>query len=264
GLRDVLDSPSVTFSEWRAAGISETVRDLYDQVWVYGDPGVYDAASAYGWSWPVRSKMIYTGYLAHGRSRSAESHRPRAADPAPPVDPYVLCLVGGGQDGGQLAEAFLAADQPVRPRGVLRTGPYLPPDRREQLDRMVSRRPEMSIHRFVSRAEEFIGSAAATVTMGGYNSVCESLAAGGPTLVVPRVVPRVEQVMRADALSRAGWLDVLLPAELSSRRIGGWLAAAVIGGRRPRRPIDLDGLARVPRLVDGLLERSSEVVHAVG
>ena len=43
--------------------------------------------------------------------------------------------------------------------------------------------------------------AGSLVSMGGYNSVIEILSAGVPALIVPREVPRVEQLLRATRLA---------------------------------------------------------------
>ncbi len=273
GLRDVLDSPGVTVQEWQADRTVETVRDLYDEVWVYGDPAVFDAVAAYAMPWPMRSKVVYTGYLADRRPGFAPrtSDSPAAdteAQDAPPAEPYVLCLVGGGQDGSAVADVFVDATFPEGHRGVLITGPYMTPQQRRRLARAARDRSDLIVLGFTSRAHEFIAGATATVTMGGYNSVCELLAARCPALVVPRVVPRMEQALRADALSRLGWVDSIWPHELAPGRIGDWLERAVAsaentsnGRHRDRRPIDLDGLAHIPLLAEALLNDHLLEVH---
>ena len=262
GVRDVLDSPEVTVREWDAAGTTEAVRDYYDEVWVYGDPAVFDAAAAYAWPWPVRRKVTYTGYLADHRPDYTGAAAGATGQENLPAEPYVLCLVGGGQDGAALAEAFARSEFPVGHRGVLITGPYMTASHRHALDQIARERPELTVHGFTARTHAFIASAAATVTMGGYNSICELLAARCPALVVPRTVPRMEQAVRADALSQLGWVDSLHPGELAPSRIGAWLARAVSGPRRVLRRIDLDGLVHLPELADALLNhRPLEVDH---
>ena len=265
GVRDVLDSPEVTVREWADAHTTEAVRDYYDGVWVYGDPGVFDAATAYQWPWPVRHKVRYTGYLADRRPHSPSStDREVEHEEALPAEPYVLCLVGGGQDGAALAEAFANSPFPPGHHGVLITGPYMSAAQREVLDRIAAQRPELTVHGFTPRTHEFIAGATATVTMGGYNSVCELLAARCPALVVPRTVPRMEQAVRADALAQLGWVDSLPPEELSPARIAAWLTRAVSGPQRVLGQIDLDGLAHLPELADALLNhRRLEVEHHV-
>ena len=127
GLRDVLDEPGAVECDWSAAGDAEAIRDYYDDIWVYGDPNIYDAAREYQFPADIAAKVTYTGYL---------DQRPRlkfadvGSDPLPglklPPGRLALCLVGGGQDGEALAEAFVRAKLPEGFNGVLITGPFMP------------------------------------------------------------------------------------------------------------------------------------------
>ncbi|MDQ1664418.1 MAG: hypothetical protein QOH75_449, partial [Actinomycetota bacterium] len=93
----------------------------------------------------------------------------------------------------------------------------------------------------------------AAVTMGGYNTVCEMLAYRIPTLVVPRVRPRLEQLVRADRLAELGLLDVLHPDVVTPDRLTSWLHGVEGRSRGTGRPdIDIDGIATVPRLLRSL------------
>jgi predicted glycosyltransferase len=100
--------------------------------------------------------------------------------------------------------------------------------------------------------------------MGGYNAVCESMARGLPTLVVPRVVPRREQHVRAQALARLGAVDVLDPQQATAHAIGDWLRGAVHRVHERPAAIDLRGLDRVQqnarRLLAGAVRRSHRAV----
>jgi predicted glycosyltransferase len=91
------------------------------------------------------------------------------------------------------------------------------------------------------------------VSMGGYNSVYEVLSFEKPALIVPRVKPRREQLIRAERLQALGLVDVLHPEALSAPALSNWLAR----GRPPVRParerIDFNGLRRVPHLLEELL-----------
>src|SRR5262249_48683228 len=52
------------------------------------------------------------------------------------------------------------------------------------------------------------------VSMGGYNTLIEALRSGTPTVCVPRVSPRTEQLLRAQAFARLGLLRLLPPERL--------------------------------------------------
>lgn len=264
GLRDVLDSAPATRLDWQRAGTTAAIRDLYDAVWIYGDPTVYDAVREYALPRVVADKVTYTGYLAkpgagHLRTRFGVSSVRPTRD-----QKFVLCTVGGGQDGVDLAQAFLRSTLPSGYHGVVLSGPFMCAEDRRKLSALADNRPDATVHEFVLGAHEFIRGASAAVSMAGYNTVCELLAAGCPTLLVPRVTPRTEQSVRAECLERAGLVDVLSSAELTPARIGTWFETAVHARPVTDPPIDLGGLDRIAALADelGMLSPRAEVAWA--
>ena len=87
----------------------------------------------------------------------------------------------------------------------------------------------------------------------GYNTVCEVLSFAKPALIVPRVRPRCEQLIRAERLRALGLVDVLHPQDLSPGALSAWLARGRTEVRRAREHIDFNGLSRIPRLLAELL-----------
>ena len=111
GLRDVLDDPITVQREWARAQNQDAVRRYYDAVWVYGDPTVYDPVREYAFAPDVAAKVRYTGYLDQRARLKFVRHDGRGPAAALGLSPgwLALCLVGGGQDGAALAEAFVEA-----------------------------------------------------------------------------------------------------------------------------------------------------------
>lgn len=254
GLREVLDHPEQAIREWQSMGSTEAVAEFYDAVWVYGDAAVYDLASEYQLPAAVRDKMTFTGYLSHGRLRATEQSAGTPTEGG--ADPYVLCLVGGGQDGVDLARSFLRSPMPAGHRGVLLTGPFMSERHRRQLDRMQQSVDQLTVRDFVAGADDLIDGAAAVVSMAGYNTVCELMAAGHPTLLVPRVSPRAEQLVRAERLAEFGAVDLITPDRSTPAVLGDWMREAVAAPLRAAAPlIDLDGLSRIPQLAADLVGR---------
>lgn len=255
GLRDVLDDAVTSRREWTVAQSSEAVSRWYDQVWVYGDRNIHDLAGELGLS---ETNTVHTGYLAAGRV---------APRPTPEVpEPYVLAMMGGGSDGEDLARTFARTRLPADHHGVLVTGPQMDPVHVAEIRHLAAHRDDITIHTWVDDPGTLLAGAAAVVAMGGYNTVCEALALGSNLLVVPRVTPRQEQLVRARLLTDAGQLDHMLPADVNPDSLGAWLFGAVqppltapAHRMAAGRAVDLDGLARLPQLLTNLSKEPAHV-----
>ena len=92
---------------------------------------------------------------------------------------------------------MLEADNGRLPfKSVMITGPFMPRRERDEItDR--ARRIGVRAWHFYRRMEEILAAADLVVSMGGYNTVCEILTQGTPSLIIPREIPRKEQLIRA-------------------------------------------------------------------
>jgi predicted glycosyltransferase len=79
----------------------------------------------------------------------------------------------------------------------------------------------------VPHLSALFGSLDALVCMGGYNTLVEATALGVPTVCVPRVTPRTEQLIRAEAFARLGLLRVCRPEVLNPQTLGDHIAVAL-------------------------------------
>ena len=96
----------------------------------------------------------------------------------------------------------------------------MPAKKRRKLIRKSASIPHIEIIEFDNRMEELIAGAKAVVAMGGYNTYCEILSFDKPALIVPRVQPREEQLIRARRAAELGLVEMLLPE--AGRRPGAY------------------------------------------
>jgi predicted glycosyltransferase len=218
GLRDVVDDAPRVRASWRREGVYELLEDVYDLVLVYGDPRVYDVVSEYHLSPRVARKTRYVGYLARDSDRTREQVR-RALGLR--TGKLVVATVGGGGDGVELLEAVLRGLQ--RSNGgfdtLIVSGPLMPARFRERLAELADSCPLVRLVSFVEDLQSTIAAADVVVSMGGYNAICEILSAERPAVIVPRVAPRREQLIRAEALSERGLVRTIHPDDLTPARI---------------------------------------------
>ncbi|HLW72297.1 MAG TPA: glycosyltransferase [Candidatus Binataceae bacterium] len=253
GLRDTLDDAESVKQEWGKLDNARVIADYYDAIWVYGDPAVYDLRREYGFSPALCAMTHFTGYLdPRVRRESAPSDAAALAQLGLPNEPFVLCQVGGGQDGAHLVETFLSTPRPAGMHGVVLTGPFIPRDilarARAQAD------PRMHVLEFVAEPAVLLRRAQKVIAMGGYNTACELLTCGKPALMVPRVKPRQEQLVRAQRWSELGLVEMLSPDAATPARLGEWIASGPAANLSARARVDLGGLKRLPRLMMQLLD----------
>ena len=256
GLRDVMDEPRLLEPEWQRKKALPALRELYDEIWVYGLPQICDPLEGVSLPVGVRQKMVYTGYL----------HREVATHGAPPRlpevtnRPYLLVTTGGGGDGEALIEWVLRAYEhdPLLPYpALLVLGPFMQPERQAEFMDRAARLKRVDVITFHSHLEALVARAAGVVAMGGYNTFCEVLSMDKRALIVPRTEPRLEQYIR---ISRAAKLGLIAMLADDGRYDPAVMAAALRRLPSQNRPSEivvpglLEGLDNVNRLVAPWLE----------
>lgn len=209
GLRDVMDDPDMLRDEWERKNVYPALKNLYDEIWVYGPEGICDPLEGIELPAGVQEKLRYTGYLRRELSAGAENQ----PGPAPfGEEPYILVTPGGGGDGVEMVDwvmrAYEAHNRPLFPALII-LGPFMAAASVAHFVERAEHLRDVEIIRFTPQIEPYLANATAIVGMGGYNTFCEILSFDKPTLMVPRIIPRREQAIRADRAERSGLLKVL-------------------------------------------------------
>jgi predicted glycosyltransferase len=249
GLRDVMDEPSALAPEWERKKVLPALDKLYDELWVYGLPQICDPLEGVKVPLSVRRKMVYTGYL----ERSAPVN---AGIPEIPEDPFILVTPGGGGDGEDMVDWVLRAyeiDPNLPHRALIVLGPFMNRDLQNEFLTRASALPRVEALTFESQLESLMSKAAGVVAMGGYNTFCEILSFDKKALIVPRVVPRLEQFIRASRAHELGLVSMLPDDGVRDAHA---MATALRQLPQQQAPSDviipglLDGLENVNRLAE--------------
>jgi predicted glycosyltransferase len=126
-------------------------------------------------------------------------------------------------------------------------------ENRQRIAAIAAGRADLTVVEFVREPVVLAARAAAIVGMGGYNTTSEMLSLGRPALIVPRVRPRQEQLLRAARLAERGLVDMIHPDALTPTGLAAWLADATTRPPTPRDALDMNGLERVRMLADAAL-----------
>ncbi len=222
GLRDIMDGAQATIEEWETKGIYGAMEALYDEIWVYGDRTFYDPVREYRIPESLARKITFTGYIPRHVPSPSDVNAVRRELGLSSGEKMVLMTAGGGGDGYPVVNTFLKAFEENTPppsiRVVIVTGPFLSPTHFREVERRCA---ILGFHlfRFHRFMERLIGAADVIVSMGGYNTVCEIISQRKPFLIIPRSVPREEQLIRAEVLCRRGFCEYLPPDRLSAAAV---------------------------------------------
>jgi len=260
GLRDVMDEPRLLEPEWQRKKAMPALRDLYDEIWVYGLPQICDPLEGITLPPRVRQKMVYTGYL----HREVPTHGTPALLPEFTNRPFLLVTTGGGGDGEALIDWVLRAYEhdPLLPYpALLVLGPFMQPERQAEFIDRAAKLKRVNAITFHKQLESLVERAAGVVAMGGYNTFCEVISLDKRALIVPRTAPRLEQHIRASRAAELGLVAMLSDDGAYDPSV---MAAALRALPRQSRPSEvvvpglLEGLPNVSRLVAPWIEPAEE------
>jgi predicted glycosyltransferase len=259
GWRDILDGPQAVKEEWRRQQTLEVLEHCYDEVWIFGDPHVFDMRNEYSMPTSVAGRVRYLGYLA---PPIRDVEREQAATLLR-ADGRRLALVtlGGGEEGERVAACYLdAASRGLLPRDLLSwviTGPFMPLEAQERLR---ARAPEgVRVRSFLPGLEAVVAVADVVISRAGYNTVCELLGSGTPAVLVPRVLHRDEQLIRARRFAELGLAQSVDENTMEPQALARAVREALEWGRRPCTNVRLGGLEATARQVSNMMSVSGAV-----
>ncbi|WP_223424820.1 glycosyltransferase family protein [Tateyamaria pelophila] len=239
-IRDILAPPS---KPGKVDYADETIGAFYDGVLVHADPEVVTLQQ----SWPVsdalNARLHYTGFVA-----------PKPASGGADQSQQVLVSAGGGNVGDAVFRAaFEAAPHLPELQWLLLVGGS--DERRAALADLAP--SNVSIEAPTPAFRQMLMSAAASVSMAGYNTALDVLQSGVPAVLVPfDDGGEVEQGLRADALAALPAVQVVLQKDLTAAALADRVKAVMAAGRRPLRTQGMDGAALSVEIAHGLRENA--------
>lgn len=211
GMRDVLDTPEVVAASWDSYEHHWALTQAYDRICIYGTPEVFDPRKQYKMLEPFRHKIEFTGYIVAPLNMTRRQ-------PVPSFRKKVLVTMGGGEDGQQWVDTYIKALK-VRPAAWdthIVTGPLMDPAKiphyRHEIHSL-GLADRVRISRFCSSLPRLLQESDAVVSMAGYNSCAEIMQSRVPAILMPRLQPRKEQLIRAQRLEQMGLVKCVADAD---------------------------------------------------
>ena len=252
GVRDIL----VEKKDQAAyeARVLDRLARFFDAVLVHADPALFPLAATFARAAEIPVPVHHTGYVAAAPGPTRPSGVVRRELGVECGRELVVASAGGGKVGSEVLLAVLTAcrERPRLCRAAIRvsTGPFCADAAHAAIEAAAAALPDARVYRFADAFVDILAAADLSVSLGGYNTVMELLAAGCRGLVAPFDQNR-EQRLRAERLQALGLLGVLDPPDLEPGRLAGRLLAA-LDGPSPNATVNLDGARNTASFLEQL------------
>jgi predicted glycosyltransferase len=222
----------------------------FDAVLVHSDPRFFRLEQTFHQLEDLRVPIVYTGFIAQAPAENCRRDVRRQLGIGDD-EMLILASAGSGRIGDFLLEAVVLAFGKIQTSAARHlqvfTGPLMEADRVERLRRLAG--PAVRLDRFTPRFPAYLAAADLSLSMGGYNTTMNLLAARTPALVLP-FAQNQEQLLRARTLEEAGALRRLRMEDLEVGRLAEIMQATLHRKADALVACDLNGAAFTARWLE--------------
>ena len=241
-LRDVLVEKKYQAAyEERVLG---SLNGRFHALLVHADRNLIRLDRTFGRVGDIRIPVVYTGFVTRKPDPGARE-RVRGRLGLSDRDRLVVASAGGGKVGYPLLKSVVEAAPSLESRGrtflQVFTGPFMDDDLVTGLQTRAH--GSCRVERFTASFPDWLAAADLSVSMAGYNTCINILAARTRALVWPFEQNR-EQRLRAETLAGRGALDVLDEGDLEPSRLAERMAEALARPVPGNIDVNLDGADR--------------------
>ena len=227
-----------------------TLNSYFDAVLVHSDPNLVRIDETFFRFDKITIPVVYTGYIAQAPDPLArESIRDRLGIGR--NDVLIVASAGGGSVGNPLLESAIQAFNRLRIKNTkylrVYTGPFLGKRSFVHLKDLAG--DGVSIEEFVPDFLSYLAAADLSVSMGGYNTSMNILAANVPALIWP-FSENQEQRLRAERLAGSAALRVLDDQDLVPGRLAGMMEQMISRPSQGAVKINLAGAENTAKWIE--------------
>lgn len=255
-VRDILvEKEDQERHELRAA---TTLNKYFDAVLVHADPNLVELGDTFFHIDDIAIPVIYTGYIAP-QPRADARHSLRNRLGISRDDILVVASAGGGSVGKPLLQSVVRAFKLLEIKNTKHlkvfSGPFLDESSYKELQQVAG--DGIVVEKFTPDFLSYLAAADLSVSMGGYNTSMNILAANVPALIWP-FTENQEQRMRAESLAKKAAVRVLEDRDLWPHRLTGIMEEMILQVDQDDVRIDLDGAENTARWIETWVGRSNE------
>jgi len=256
-LRDVLVEREDS-AKYEMRVISSLNR-YFDAVLVHADPDLLKLDETFSRIGDISIPLVYTGFVTPKPSRNIRARLRRQLEIG--TDEFlIVASAGGGHVGAPLLQAVVNAlayiDKGKTVHLYVFAGPFMDEAEFDRLHALAGK--GVQVFRFKPDFLSYLAAADLSVSMAGYNTCMNILAANVPALVWPFSQNR-EQRFRAERLAGTGMMQVLDDKDLCPDRLAAIMDQALSQRSRQAGRIDLDGARKTAEWLENWMQSSQRL-----
>jgi predicted glycosyltransferase len=203
---------------------------------------------------------VYTGFVTP-RPSGDGGEKVRIRLGLEKEESLIVASAGGGRVGEDLLTAVVEAHALLAGKRHLRlcvfTGPYMTEAAFLSLSDRAASLPGVELTRFTPEFLSYLAAADISISMAGYNTCMNIMAAGVPALVFPFAQNR-EQKIRAEKLASLGGFTLLAQEDLEPSRLAFLMDEVLRMGKKPvALSVNLNGAEESARWIEVWFEGAS-------
>jgi predicted glycosyltransferase len=228
----------------------KTLNQYFDAVLVHADPNLVELSETFSHFDEIDIPVVYTGYVAP-KPDSNDRHSIRRRLGIAQDDILIVTSAGGGSVGKPLLKSVIQAFQFMNLESAKQlrvfTGPFL--DHRSFLQLKHLAADGVIIEKFTQNFMSYLAAADLSISMGGYNTSMNILAADVPALIWP-FSENQEQRRRAENLARRSTVRILEDQDLVPDCLACIMEQMISMQDRSTDRIDLNGAENTARWIE--------------
>ena len=240
--------------------VLDVLNKYFDGLLVHADETLVSLGETFDSTDRIKIPVVYTGFVSPmPNADGGKNVRTRLG--LKRDEALVVASAGGGRVGEDLllavVDAYALLTGERRLRLCVFTGPFMAEPHFSVLSDRVGSLPGVQLERFTADFLSYLAAADLSISMAGYNTCMNILAAGVPSLVFPFAQNR-EQRIRAEKFAALGGLRLLREEDLEPSRLATLMAEVLNSGIKPVRvPVNLDGARETARWLEHWHESTS-------
>lgn len=230
--------------------VCDLINNWYDMILVHGDEKFAPLSKSFPKMSKINVPIVHTGYVVR---------------PIPKMEirvdfPTIIASVAGGRLGNELLDAIIGSHITLKAKKkhklILFSGAFQKDFKYYQEKVSSLQSDDITIHMFDSREYlKCLSIASLVISLGGYNSILESVSANKKMLVYQREFAggNEEQNLRINLFQRTGYMDIITPADLKKEKLSNLILKNIRNTLVPKYDINVNGVHNSKRCLINLL-----------